>query len=133
MRAMRVIFPKDSGASGTGRRLAGLAVLCGLSFGAASGAAALSLNEFDRLSAHQKENFISTVLHFQHYRYAASPATAQKARCMVALDRAEAENGDPYLFSLIMRDLDVVRTSTAGGRTVETVIGKVIDRECKDF
>lgn len=133
MRGVRTLFRSDFAATGIGRRLVGLAAFGCLSLGAASGAAALSLDEFYRLSAHQKENFISTVLHFQHYRYGASPATAQKARCMVELDRAEAESGEPYLYSQIMRDLDVVRTSTAGGRTVEKVIGSVIDRECKGY
>ncbi len=123
---------RDLGTTSIGRRLTGVAALICLSFGTVSGAAALTLAEFDRLPAHQKENFISTVLHFQHHRYSNSPDMAGKARCMVELDRVEAQSGDPYLLALIMRDLDLVRTNTQG-RTVERVIREVIDRECKDY
>lgn len=123
---------RGAGTTSIRRRLTGAAALICLSFGTVSGAAALTLAEFDRLPAHQKENFISTVLHFQHYRYSNSPDMAGKARCMVELDRVEAQGGDPYLFALIMRDLDIVRTNTKS-RTVERVIREVIDRECKDY
>ncbi len=112
------------------RLLAGLATLSFVSLGIVSGAASLTLAEFDRLVAYKKENFISTVLHFQYYRYNNNPETAYKAECMVDLDQSTGENDDPYLLSLIMEDLDSAR---AGSRhdTVEGVIKAVIDRECK--
>ena len=132
MRTVRASRRNDAGVAGA-KRLAGLAAAFCIAFGAASGAAALTLDEFDRLPAYKQENFVSTVLHFQHYRYAGSAETARKARCMFELDRVEAENGDPYLFSLIMRDLDIVRANTAGHRTVERLIRRVIERECKDY
>ena len=110
--------------------LAGVATVCCVFFGTASTAASLTLAEFDRLVGYQKENFISTVLHFEYYRYNNNPDMAYKADCMVELDRSTGGNDDPYLLSLIMDDLDSAR---AGRRhdTVEGLIKAVIDRECK--
>ncbi len=113
------------------RWLAGVAALFCLSFGPAWGAGGLSLEEYDRLARSQKENFISTVLHFYYYNYAGSPETKGQADCMVELDNTTVGDGEPYLLSQIMRDLETARARNAGGRSVESVIRSVIERECR--
>lgn len=113
------------------RLLAGVAVLCLVSFGPVSGAGGLSLDEYDRLAESQQENFISTVLHFYYYNYVKSPDTKGTADCMVSLDRSTAADGETYLLSRIMRDLDSARARSSGGRSVESVIKSVIERECE--
>ena len=111
--------------------LAGVAALFFLSVGPVSGAEGLSLEEYDRLARSQKENFISTVLHFYYYNYASSPETKGQAECMVDLDKATAQDGETYLLSQIVRDLESAGAGNPGGRSVESVIKAVIDRECK--
>lgn len=113
------------------RMLTGLAAACALHLGLVAGAAALSLSEFDRLVDYQQENFISTVLHFEYYRYRNDPETAHKADCMVELDQSTSGEGDAYLLSLIMQSLDEARINGARGSSVEGVIRTVIDRECR--
>ena len=113
------------------RWLAGVAALCVLSFGPVSGAGGLSLEEYDRLARRQKENFISTVLHFYYYNYAGSPETKGQADCMVDLDKTTVSGGETYLLSQIMRDLENARAAQGGSRSVESVIKAVIERECE--
>lgn len=113
------------------RSFAGLAIACVVWFGTVSGAESLSFNEFDRLASHQKENFISTVLHFYYYNFAKNPETLAKANCMVDLDRAKGDGNDPRLLSLILHDLNDARTGSGRrSETVEGVISAVIEREC---
>ena len=114
------------------RWLAGAVASCCLSLAAVSGARALGLDEFDGLVDYQKENFISTVLHFEYYRYRSDPEAAHKAECMVRLDRATADDGNTRLLSLILRDLNGARARNSGADTVEGVIRAVIARECDE-
>lgn len=113
------------------RLLAGLATACCMTFGVVPGAASLPLDEFDRLVHHQQENFLSTVLHFYYYNYKIDPSTVGKAKCMSDLDKRTADDGDPYLLALIMRELDAARAKTANSNSVEGVVKNVIDRECR--
>lgn len=113
------------------RLLAGSAMVFSLWVGGVSGASSESLDKFDRLVSHQKENFISTVLHHYYYSYTSNPATAHKANCMVELDQRVVEGGDPYLLTLIKRDLATARADNSGNHTVEGIIRAVIDRECE--
>ena len=113
------------------RLLAGSAASCALYFGVVAGADALSLNDFDNLVDYQQENFISTVLHYEYYRYKNDPQSAHKAECMVELDRAASDGDGPRLLSLIMRSLDQARINGARDPTVEGLIRDVIERECK--
>lgn len=113
------------------RWVAGVATLCVVSFGAVSDAESLSFDEFDRLASHQKENFISTVLHFYYYNYANNSETLATANCMIDLDRASGNGGDPRLLTLILRDLDDAGSGASRrAETVEGVINAVIEREC---
>lgn len=116
---------------GVKRLFAGAAALCVVSFGPVSGAEGLSLKEFDDLVHRQQENFISTVLHFYYYNYARDPETKAKANCMVRLDRSSGGDGDTYLQSKIMQDLESARARSAGGQSVESVIKATIERECR--
>ncbi len=114
------------------RWLAGAMTSCCLFVATVSTASALSLDEFDRLVDYQKENFISTVLHYEYYRYRSDPQSAHKADCMVRLDRSTAGDADTRLLSLILRDLNGARARNSGADTVEGVIRAVIARECDE-
>ena len=115
------------------RALAGLAAFALLSLGAVSDASSLTLREFDRLTAIEKENFITTVLHFSYYTYQNNPATASKARCMADLGRRELSNGEPYLSALVTQRIDMRRAEAAHGRTVEQIVKELVDQECQTF
>lgn len=112
--------------------LAGAATACFLCLVAVPAARALSLDEFDRLVDYQQENFISTVLHFEYYRFNNDPELAHKAECMVELDRSSSDDGNAYLLTLILRDLNDARVRDSEHDTVEGVIRAVIARECDD-
>ena len=115
------------------RVLAGLAAFALLSLAAAPEASSLTLKEFDRLSGIEKENFITTVLHFNYYTYRNNPETADKARCMVDLGRRELSNGEPYLSALVTRRIDMRRAEAAHGRTVEQIIKELVEQECQTY
>lgn len=116
---------------GMGRVLAGAAVFCALSSGMVSGAASMSLEEFYRLDRLEKENFMTTVLHFFHNRYTQDPATSYKARCMVDLYNPSAAAGEPKLVSLILNDIAAARADSGRDPTVEKVVETVVERECR--
>ena len=113
------------------RSLAALAVAVAMSLGAVSDARSMSLEEFDRLDGLEKENFMTTVLHFYHHRYKQNPETAHKARCMVDLYNPKVEGAEPVLMSMIMRDMALARTDGSPKATVEKVVERVVERECK--
>ena len=114
-----------------GRWLAAAAVAGVTSLGAASDARSMSLEEFDRLGNLQQENFMTTVLHFYHHRYKQNPETAYKASCMVELYSPGAEGAEPALLSMIFRDMALARTDGTQNPTVEAVVERVVERECR--
>lgn len=112
------------------RSLGGLIAFLCLSVGAGSGASSMSLDEFERLDMLQKENFMTTVLHYFHSRYAENPATSHKAECMVDLYEPVVAGGEPRLMALIMRDMELARAESGRNPTVERVVETVVEREC---
>lgn len=115
----------------TGRWRTAFGVCCAVAFGAVSDARSMSIEEFDRLDELQQENFMTTVLHFYHHRYKQNPETAHKARCMVDLYNPGAQGAEPVLISMIMRDMAVARTNGSSNPTVEKVVERVVERECR--
>ena len=115
------------------RVLTGLATFSLLLLGTVSDASSLTLKEFDRLNGIEKENFITTVLHFNYYNYRNNPATSDKARCMVELGRRELSNGEPYLSALVTQRIAMRRAEARHGRTVEQIIKELVDQECQTY
>ena len=113
------------------RLLAAVAVAGVMSLGAASDVRSMSLEEFDRLGNLEQENFMTTVLHFYHHRYKQDPDTAYKARCMVDLYNPKVEGAEPILMTMIMRDMALARTNGSRNPTVEKLVERVVDRECR--
>lgn len=112
--------------------VAALAASCVVYFGAMAGAKALTINEYDHLVIDQKENFVSTVLHFYYYNYKNNPDTTYEAKCMVRLDKASTSTGKPYLMSLITQHLNSARADPGKNKqSVEGIIKQVIEQECR--
>ncbi|MBK0399737.1 hypothetical protein H0I76_11095 [Limibaculum sp. M0105] len=113
------------------RKFVLVVAFCSGFLGTAEDAASLSFEEFDGLPNWQRENFISTVLHYYYYNYLEDPAMAPTADCMTDLDRETAADGDPYLLSVILRDLGSSAFDGSADNSVEGVIKDIIDRECE--
>lgn len=112
------------------RRLVLVVGLCSGILGTAEEAASLSFAEFDGIPDWRRESFISTVLHYYYYNYLQDPAMVATANCMTDLDREVAADGNPYLLSVILRDLRSPAFDGAANNSVEGVIKAIIDREC---
>ncbi len=112
------------------RLLAGLIVFCAVSAGTGTGAAAMSLEEFYRLDRLEKENFMTTVLHFFHNRYTLDPAASYKARCMVDLYNPAVAGDQPKLLELILDHMATAHADSRKNPTVEKVVETVVEREC---
>ena len=129
--------PKTDEGRAIGRKLmrflVAMTVFSLLLLGVVSEATSLSLKEFDRLSGIEKENFITTVLHFNYYTYKNNPETASKARCMEELGRRELRSGEPYLSALVTQRIDTGRSNAARSPAVEKIIKELIDRECETY
>lgn len=115
---------------GMKRLLAGLIAFCALSAGMGTGAAGMSLEEFYRLDRLEKENFMTTVLHFFHNRYTQDPAASYKARCMVDLYNPAVGGNEPKLLDLILENMATAHADSRSNPTVEKVVETVVEREC---
>lgn len=113
------------------KALAGLLAFSALSAGLVSGASSMSLDEFYRLDRLEKENFMTTVLHYFHNRYTQDPATSYKARCMVDLYNPAVAGDEPKLLAMILSDMAVARADSRRNPTVEKVVETVVERECE--
>lgn len=102
-----------------------------VTFGSASGAAGMSLDEFFGLNTLEKENFMTTVLHYFHNRYSQDPATTHKAECMVDLYNPAVAGAEPRLLVLIEQDMHRARAEPAKKATVERIVQTVVERECR--
>lgn len=110
--------------------LAGLGVLLLLSFGAVSGAGAVTLQGFDSVDRQRQGEVMAAVLQAYYNHYAGNPETVYKANFLVDLYKPVVEGGNPHLLTLIVHELDIARADTVNSYTIESIVNGVIDREC---
>ena len=97
------------------RILAGIGLLVSLSFGAASQAQAITLEDFDAGTPQQRSQFVRSVLHQVHSIYTSKPSTKHKATCLVNLHKTVSAAGTSTLITKIYNELDLARAKPVDG------------------
>ncbi|MCB9991018.1 MAG: hypothetical protein H6867_06520 [Rhodospirillales bacterium] len=101
-----------------------------LSFGAVSGASAVSLEEFDGVEKDKQSKVIAAVLNAYYNHYSSDKSTAYKAQCMAELYKPASNGSGSRLLGFIVDDLDKARQDKSHTYTVESIVENIISREC---